>query len=120
MPTLRYLDVVIVLIAAIPALAFGAPVFGYAMGGGAWIVSRLLLANRHRWVGKVAHGDAMRRAAFNMFEAFGRIWLLAIGIILAGVIGHRADGLTAALVIFGAYSIAFVIRLMSGPPEEIR
>jgi hypothetical protein len=36
--------------------------------------------------------------------------------VIAGVAGGRADGLTAALVIFGAYSIAFAIRLISGPP----
>jgi hypothetical protein len=118
MPTLRYLDVLIVLIVAIPALALGVPVFGYLVGAGAWIVQRALQANRYRWVSKVAKSDEMRQAATHVFEAFGRIWLLAIAIIVAGVAGRRADGLTAAVVIFGAYSIAFAIRLMSGPPTD--
>jgi hypothetical protein len=120
MPLLRYLDVVVVVVAAIPALALGAPVFGYAMGGGAWIVQRLLQANRHRWVARFTESDTVRRAAFNTFEAFGRIWFMAIAIVLAAVLGHRVDGLTAALVIFVAYSIAFTIRLVSGPPQEIQ
>ena len=116
----RYADVLIVLIATIPALALGIPSAGYLIGGGAWVVSRLLQANRHRWVSRLDHAEPTRRAAINTFEAFGRIWLLAGAIIVAGAAGHRQDGLTAAVVIFGAYSIAFVIRLMSGPPQEIR
>jgi hypothetical protein len=59
----------------------------------------------------------LRRVAANVFKGVGRIWLLAIAIaiIVAGAAGHRQDGLTAAIVTFGAYSIALVIRLMSGP-----
>ena len=53
-------------------------------------------------------------------EAFARIWLLAVFIVIAGLVGHRANGLTCALVIFGAYSIAFVIRVFSGPPQSQR
>ena len=42
--------------------------------------------------------------AVRLFESFGRIWLLAGAIIIAGVAGGRKDGLTAAIVIVGAYS----------------
>jgi hypothetical protein len=34
------------------------------------------------------------------------------------VIGGRADGLTAALTIFGAYSVAFAVKVIAGPPER--
>jgi hypothetical protein len=33
------------------------------------------------------------------------------------VVGGRPDGRAATLMIFGAYSVAFVIRLLSGPPR---
>jgi hypothetical protein len=114
----RYLDVVLVAIVAVPAIALGAPAFGYLVGAGAWILQRLIAATDRRLLGK-ASDDATnfrRQLGLNLFEPFVRIWLLAGAIVLAGVAGHRADGLTAAIVIFGAYSIAFVIRLMSGPP----
>jgi hypothetical protein len=120
MPLLRYLDVVVVVLAAIPALALGAPVLGYVVGGGAWILQRLIQANRHRWVAQLTESGSVRRAGVNLFESFGRIWLLAAAIIVAALAGSRADGLTAAVVIFAAYSIAFVIRLVSGPPQETR
>jgi hypothetical protein len=111
---LRYLDVVLVALAAIPALALGAPAVGYAVGGGAWILQRIIHETDRRWISRVA--EPRKQLGFNLFEAFGRIWLLAGGIVIAGLV-ERADGLTAALVILGAYSIALMIRLISGPPQ---
>lgn len=111
----RYLDVALVVVAAAPAIALGAPTFGYLVGAGAWILTRLIQLGDRRLLGRVS--DSVRRAGANLFEAFGRIWILAGGIILAGVAGHRADGLAAAVVIFAAYTIAFVVRLASGPPQ---
>jgi hypothetical protein len=112
----RYLDVVFVAIAAVPALALGAPTLGFALGAGGWILSRLVQIGDRLLVARFKEPRAMLTA--NLFEAFGRIWLLAAAIIIAGVAGKRADGLTAALVILGAYSVAFVIRVLSGPPES--
>jgi hypothetical protein len=110
---LRYLDVVLVLVAAVPALALGAPALGYAIGAGGWVVQRALQQVDRRWI---AAQGADARFGLNLVDGFGRIWLLAGAIVLAGVIGGRADGLTAALVIFGAYSIAFALRVVEGRP----
>lgn len=112
--SVRYLDVAAVLVATVPALALGAPVLGYAIGGGAWLLQRLIQATDHVWTRRFAEPRAQVGA--RLFEAFGRIWLLAGAIVVAGVAGSRADGLTAALVIFCAYTIAFAIRLASGKP----
>ena len=115
---LRYLDVVLAAIVAIPALALGAPVFGYLVGAGAWILQRIIAATDRRLM-KDKATNLRRQLGLNLFEPFVRIWLLAGAIVLAGVAGHRSDGLTAALVIFAAYSIAFVVRLLSGPPPPM-
>jgi hypothetical protein len=113
---LRFLDVVVVVLAAIPALALGAPALGYVIGACGWIVQRAIQVNEHRLTAWIA--DPTRALGARLFGAFGRIWLLAGAIVIAGVAGSRPDGLTAALVIFGAYSIAFVVRLASGPPPR--
>jgi hypothetical protein len=112
---LRYLDVVVLALATPVALALGAPLAGYLIGAGAWVAQRVL--------GQLDRG-LIRRAreprtqlGLNLFEAFGRIWLLAGAIVVAGVAGGRADGLTAALTIFGAYSAAFAVKVIAGPPE---
>jgi hypothetical protein len=111
---LRYLDVVLVALVAGPAIALGAPAVGYAVGATAWILQRVVAEVNRRWIAKVT--EPRRQLGFNLFEAFGRTWLLAGGIVIGGLIA-RADGLTAAVVIFGAYSVAFMIRVASGPPQ---
>jgi len=116
--TRKYLDLVIVAVATIPALALGAPVFGYLVGALAWFAQRGLQVFDLRQTAKI--DESIRRAGIRTFEAFGRIWLMAGAIVLADVAGGRKDGLTAALVICVAYSVAFVIRLMSGPPQGER
>ena len=118
MAILRYLDVVLVAVAAAPALALGAPTLGYVVGAGAWLAQRILAQADKRWVSKAA--EPRTQLGRSLFEAFARIWLLAGAIVAAGVAGGRADGLTAALTIFGAYSVAFAIRVLSGPPTPPR
>jgi hypothetical protein len=113
---LRYLDVVLVVIAAAPALMLGVPALGYVIGAGAWLVQRVVAQADQRFLRKSA--EPRTQLGLSLFEAFGRIWLLAGAIIVAGVAGGRADGLTAAVTICGAYSVAFVIRVFSGPPSS--
>ncbi|MGD0454175.1 MAG: hypothetical protein ABSB69_11310 [Solirubrobacteraceae bacterium] len=115
---LRYLDVVLVAVAAPVALALGVPALGFAVGAGAWVLQRIVGQVDKRWVGKAA--EPRTQLGLNLFEAFGRIWLLAGAIVAAGVIGGRADGLTAAVTIFAAYTVAFAIRVFSGPPTQSR
>lgn len=115
---LLYLDVVVLVLVTAPAIVLGTPVLGYVVGAAAWIAQRILAKTDRRWIKQAR--EPRTQLGLNLFEAFGRIWLLAGAIVAAGVIGGRADGLTCALTIFGAYSIAFVIRVFSGPPTHPR
>jgi hypothetical protein len=111
---LRYLDVFAVLLAVPITLALGAPVVGIVVSAAAWLIQRVLARAGQRWI---AGRGAEARFGLNLVDGFGRIWLLAGAIVLAAVIGGRSDGLAAALLIFGAYSIAFAMRLVSGRPQ---
>ena len=113
---LRYLDIVVVAVATPIALALGAPPLGYLIGAVAWVLQRILAHADRRWISRKP--EPRTQLGLNLAEAFGRIWLLAGAIILAGVAGGRPDGLTAALTIFGAYSVAFAVRVLSGPPQR--
>lgn len=115
MALIRYLDVVLVVIGAPVAVALGAPPVGCAIGAGAWILQRIVAAADRRWTESLR--EPRRRLGAHLFEGFARIWLLAIAIVVAGVAGGRRDGLAAAVVILCAYSVAFVIRVFSGPPS---
>lgn len=112
----RYLDVVLVLVALVPALAYGVPALGYIFGAAGWVLQRVVAATDRRWTRKVT--SPVKRLGVDLFEAFGRIWLLAGVIVVADLVGGRRDGLTAAVVIMCAYSVAFVIRVLTGPPSR--
>jgi hypothetical protein len=113
---LQYFDVIFVVIGAVVALILGAPSLGVTVGALAWVLQRVLQDVDRRLTARV--DDSLRRAGVRAFEAFGRIWLLAGAIIVSAVVGDRKDGLAAAILIFAAYSVAFAIRVMSGPPPE--
>jgi hypothetical protein len=116
---LRSPDVVLLAVAVLPALAYG-PELGFCFGAGGWVLQRFLAVFDRRWIGNVA--DPIKQLAVNLFESFGRIWLLAGVIVLAAVIGERQDGLAAAVTILIAYSVAFVARLISRarPPKAAK
>jgi hypothetical protein len=111
MVAFRYVDVIAAVIALPVLLALGAPVLGSALGVGTWVVQRGLGLIDRRLISGLAEPNRLRA---KLFEPFARIWLLAGGIVVAGVAGGRKDGLTAALVIFCAYSIAFGVRILNG------
>jgi hypothetical protein len=105
---LRNLDLVALALAAAPAIALGAPAVGFAVGAGAWLLQRVIQRADRVWVLRAS--EPTQALGRNFAEAFARIWLLAGAIVAAGAGGGRADGLAAALTIFCAYSIAFVLR----------
>ena len=104
------------LIAVVAAIVLGAPLLGLVLGACGWIVQRVIGEADRRWTRKVA--EPLKQLGVTLFEGFARIWLLAGVIVIAAVIGGRRDGLTASLVIFGAYSVAFLIKVLSGPPRR--
>ena len=114
MLALRYLDVVFAVLAAAVGIVLGAPVLGCALGAGGWVLQRLVQSVDRSWARRLCEPRA--QLGVSLFERFGRIWLLAGAIIVAGVAGERKDGLAAAIIIFCAYTIRFVIGLVSGPP----
>jgi len=109
---LRNLDLVLVPVGVALALALGAPAFGVLVGAGGWLLQRALALLDRRLIVKAAEPGS--RLGLNFVDAFGRIWLLAGAIVAAGAIGGRSDGLAAAVLIFGAYSLAFAVRLARG------
>lgn len=104
---LQYLDIVLVLVVAGPVLAAGAPALGFTVGAATWILTRLASIAAERRINEL--GDMRRRLGVGVAFSMARVWVFAIAIIAAGVGGARADGLTAALVIFGTFSVRFAI-----------
>ena len=103
---LQYLDVVLVLIVAVVLLATDVPKTGLVVGAAAWIVLRVAQVAADKQLANVH--DLRRRLGLGVAFSLLRVWLLAGAIIVCGLAVSRANGLTAALVIFGAFSVNFV------------
>ncbi len=111
---LRHLDLILVAVAVPVTLALGAPAVGIVVSAAAWMLQYVVARAATHWI---ARQGSNARFGLNLLDGFGRIWLLAGAIVLAAVIGGRSDGLAAALMIFGAYSVAFAVRVVSGRPQ---
>jgi len=109
---LANLDLVVLAAAVVVGFAVGASTFGLLVGAGAWLLQRLVAVADRRLIVRAAEPGS--RLGLNFIDSFARIWLLAIGIIVAGAVGSHDDGLAAALVILAAYSAAFAVRVARG------
>ena len=108
---LRYFDVCLVLASAPLLLIGGMPRLGYACGAGAWLATRAgaaLLQERARRT-----RSAGVRAGLLMAAMMGRVWLVALAVIVARYAGGRDDGIMAAVLVLSAFSVYFVMSLVT-------
>lgn len=110
MTQLRYLDLVLLWLTVPLLLVLEAPEFGVLVAAIVWTAQRIVALQ----VDRIARGRETVRAAIglNVATMMGRMWLLAAAIVTAGVAGERQDGVAAALVLLGAFTIAFAMTLL--------
>jgi hypothetical protein len=111
----RYLDVVLVVLAAPFVVLLGLPVLGYVGGACAWIVQRILEAVLEQ-AGR--RGDARRELGLRFVSMIARVWLLGIAIVVVGIAGEREDGFTAAVLCLVAYTVHLATALILRPMER--
>jgi hypothetical protein len=111
----RYLDVVLIVLAAPFVILLGLPVVGYLVGAGVWIAGRVLEALLDR-AGRRA--DVRRAIGIKVASMVGRTWLIGIGILAVGLGAEREDGFTAALLCLAAYTIHLATTLILRPLER--
>jgi len=108
---LRYLDVCLVLATAPFVLVGGMPTLGYVIGALAWLLTRagtVYLYERARRV-----GDHKLRAGLQVAAMMGRVWLVALAIILARFAGGKDDGIMAAALLLAAFTVYFVMSFIT-------
>jgi hypothetical protein len=96
---LRYADLALLAL-ALPVFALAdLPLLGYAAAAAAWLAQHAILAFAERRAG-AALGRGDRRTALGLVGAstLGRVWLVALAVLLVGVLGDREDGLAAAVL----------------------
>jgi hypothetical protein len=112
MIVLRYLDVCLVLVTAPFVLAAGMPALGYLVGAVAWILTRLGAAAAHTQA--LRSNDPKIRAGLQVGVMLGRVWIIALAVLLARYLGGRDDGIMAAVLVLAAFTVylglSFVYR----------
>lgn len=112
----RWLDVVLVVLAAPFVILTGLPVLGYAVGAAAWVLNRALGAFVARRAS--AQADVRRAVGMNLGALIARSWLVGLTILAVGLAGEREDGLTAAILLLAAFTLYFVTALLLRPLER--
>jgi hypothetical protein len=108
---LRWLDVILVVLAAPFVVLMDLPVLGYTVGALAWILNRGIGV----WVERIAarQGDVRRAVGLNLGALIARSWLVGLSILAVGLAGEREDGLTAAVLLLAAFTLYFVTSLLT-------
>jgi hypothetical protein len=111
----RYLDVVLIVLAAPFVVLLELPVLGYAVGAAVWIVSRVLESVLERSAGR---SEVRRAIGVKVGSMIGRTWLIGIGILAVGLAAEREDGFAAALLCLAAYTVHLATALILRPLEK--
>lgn len=113
MTVLGYMDVVLVTLAAPIMLLIGVPAAGYGIGAGSWIALRAIGVGVER--GASAMKDFNRQLALRLGYMLGRLFTLAIVIILVRKSDGQDSGLAALAVIVFAFTIQLGLSAVTRP-----
>jgi hypothetical protein len=108
---LRYLDVCLVLATAPFVLIGGMPTLGYLIGAGAWLLTRAGTTFLHAQARRVS--EAKARAGLMVAALLGRVWLVALAIILARYAGGKSDGIMAAALLLAAFTVYLAMSFVT-------
>ena len=119
MLALRYLDIVILILALPVFLAADLPMLGYAAAAAVWLVQRAIQVVLTR---KAAAADGPRVVpGIAVGSMIGRGWLVALTILAVGLADSDEAGLSAAvllLVLFTAYlTVSMIMRPFDKPQQ---
>jgi hypothetical protein len=104
---LRYFDVAVLVIAAPIMLLIGVPAGGYLVGAGAWIVLRAIGVGIEHAASSAS--EATQQVGLRLAYMLGRLFLLAIAVIVARQAFGRDAGITALAVIVFAFTVQLAI-----------
>jgi hypothetical protein len=112
----RYLDVILLVLAAPFVVLLGAPTTGFLVGAGAWVVQRAAATTIER--AATRSGDYRKALGLNMASVVLRAWLIGLTILAVGLLAEREDGLTAGVTVLVAFTVYFATALVLRPLER--
>jgi len=115
MLALRYIDLVLLVIALPIFIAGDLPMLGYAAGAAAWIAQRAIQLYTNRKA--AAEKDPRKVVAIAAGSMIGRGWLVALTIFAAGLEDNDA-GLAAAVLVIVLFTAYFTVSMIMRPFEK--
>jgi uncharacterized membrane protein len=107
---LRYLDVSLVLMTAPFVLLAGMPLLGYLAGALAWLLTRFGTALLHDRA--LRSSDPRAKAGLHIAGMLGRVWIVALAVIVARYAGDKSDGVMAAALTLAAFTVYLVMTIV--------
>jgi hypothetical protein len=115
---LRYIDTVLIVVAAPIMLLIGVPASGYLIAAGAWILLRGVGVAVERYA--TSTPSANQQISARLGYLMGRLFLLALVVILVRRGDGRDAGLTALLVIVFAFTAELIVSFANRPRPRSR
>lgn len=109
---LRYLDLLLVVLALPVFAAAGFPLAGWGVGAGAWLAQRGLQLSLNRRAR--ASTDPRTVVGVLAGSMIARGWLVAIAIFLVGLSDNHA-GLAAAVLVIALFTVYFTVGMVVRP-----
>ena len=115
----RYLDLVVLVFVALPIFVLaGLPIAAYVVGGGAWVLQRIVQVLMQRRA--EASDDPRVVAGWTAGSMIARGWFCALAIFGVGLAEGDEAGLSAALLVIALFTVYFLVRMVLRPLEAAR
>jgi hypothetical protein len=112
---IRWLDMILLVLALPVFLIADLPLAGYFAGAGAWIAQRAIQLLVQRRVS--AAEDPRTIVGLTAGSMIARGWIAAGTVFAVGLIGGDKDGLAAAITILALFTVYLTVQLMTRPFE---
>jgi hypothetical protein len=111
----RYLDLVALLLALPLFLLADLPIAAYIVGGGAWVLQRIVQLLMQRRA--EASDDPRVVAGWTAGSMIARGWFCALAIFGVGLAEGDEAGLSAAVLVIALFTVYFMVRMILRPIE---
>ncbi len=121
MPLLRHLDLLVLVVGAAVFAAADLPMLGFAVAAGVWLLAKGLAALADRQIAaSIERGERRNAMGVTAAAGLGRVWLIALAVLLVGL-SDRDAGLAAAVlsaVLFTVYILSKLVTEVFGANAE--
>jgi hypothetical protein len=114
----RYLDLLVLLLALPLFLLADLPLAAYIVGGGAWVLQRIVQLLMQRRA--EASDDPRVVAGWTAGSMIARGWFCALAIFGVGLAEGDKAGLSAAVLVIALFTVYFMVRMILRPIEAAR